>query len=154
VQTLSAANEFGGEESFASPPEQVYALLTDLDAMASTIPDLVSSERVDDRTLKCVIKPGFSFLRGTMRTTIALGECTPNDRAAMNVEAAGIGVGMVIGSQLDIQPEGTGSRLIWRAKIEQRKGLLAAVSPSLIRGAADQVIRHTWNAVRLKLGEV
>lgn len=150
---MSAANEFGGEESFASPPERVYALLTDLDAMASTIPDLVSSEKVDDRTLKCVIKPGFSFLRGTMRSTIQLGECTPNERAAMNVEAAGIGVGMLIASQLDIQPEGSGSRLIWRATIEQRKGLLAAVSPSLIRGAADQVIRHTWNAVRLKLGE-
>ena len=108
---------------------------------------------MDDHTLKCVIKPGFSFLRGTMRTTIQLGECKPDRQATMNVEAAGIGVGMVIASQLNIEPEGTGSRLIWQARIEQRKGLLAAVSPSLIRGAADQVIRHTWSAVRRKLGE-
>ena len=59
--------EFGGTEQFAAEPEKLYALLTDLDAMAGTIPDLVSAERVELRTLKCVVRPGFSFLRGTMR---------------------------------------------------------------------------------------
>ncbi len=65
---------FGGEESFAAPPERLFGLLTDLDGLADTIPDLVSSHRVDDRTLECVVRPGFSFLRGTMRVTIRLGE--------------------------------------------------------------------------------
>ncbi len=150
----NAANEFGGEESFASPPEHVYALLTDLDAMAGTIPDLVSSEKVDGRTLKCVVRPGFSFLRGTLKLTIQLAECLPSQQAAMNVEAQGIGVGMRVASELSIVPEDAGSRLLWRARVVERKGLLAAVSPSLIRGAADQVIRHTWSAVRKRLGEV
>lgn len=145
--------EFGGEEQFAASQERVYALLTNLDAMAATIPDLVSSERVDDRTMKCVVKPGFSFLRGTMRLTISLGDCEPTERAAMNVEAKGIGVGMSVMSQLQVIPEGDGSRLVWTARIEQLKGLMSAVSPTLIKAAADQVIRHAWSAVRKELGE-
>ncbi|MBI3837971.1 MAG: hypothetical protein HY288_08565 [Planctomycetia bacterium] len=68
--------EFGGEERFAASPEKLYELLTNLDAMASSIPDLVSAEKVDGRTMKCVVRPRFSFLRGTMRLTITLAEAS------------------------------------------------------------------------------
>jgi carbon monoxide dehydrogenase subunit G len=145
--------EFGGEEHFTASADRLYALLTNLDAMAGTIPDLVSSEKIDDYTMKCVIKPGFSFLRSTMRATISLSECQSPERATMNVDAQGIGVGMGIVSQLRIISEGTGSRLEWNARIEQVKGLISAVSPSLIKAAADQVIRHAWSSVRKELGE-
>ena len=145
--------EFGGEEHFAASQARVYALLTNLEAVAATIPDLVSSEKVDDRSMKCVVKPGFSFLRGTMRLTISLGDCRPPESAGMNVEAQGIGVGMSVVSQLQVIPEGDGSRLEWNAEIEQLKGLMSAVSPTLIKAAADQLIRHAWTAVRKELGE-
>jgi carbon monoxide dehydrogenase subunit G len=145
--------EFGGEETFRAAPEALYALLTNLDAMAATIPDLVSAERVDERTLKCVVRPGFSFLRGTMKLAIALGDTTPLERATMNVTAQGIGVGMNVISRLAIAPEGTGSKLTWSAEVAELKGLIAAVSPGLISAAADQVIRHAWSQVREQLGE-
>jgi carbon monoxide dehydrogenase subunit G len=150
---MAAAIEFGGQERFAAPPEKLYGLLTDLDAMAATIPDLVSSERADPHTLKCVVRPGFSFLRGTMRLAITLGDASPPERAAMTVGAQGIGVSMNVVSQLAIAPEGTGSQLTWTAKVDQLKGLIAAVSPALIKAAADQVIRHAWQQVRQRLGE-
>lgn len=145
--------EFGGLERFAAGAERLYALVTDLGAMAGTIPDLVSTEAADERTLKCVVRPGFSFLRGTLRLTIALADCQPPDRAAMNVEAQGIGLSMRVASQLQIAREGDGARLAWTARIEDLRGLISAVSPALIRAAADQVIRHTWSEVRKKLGE-
>ncbi len=145
--------EFGGEELFRASPEQLYGLLTDLDAMAATIPDLVSAEKVDGRTMKCVVRPGFSFLRGTMRLTIMLGETEPPSAAVMTVAAQGIGVSMSVLSRLVIAPEGDGSRLTWTAKVEELKGLIAAVSPGLITAAADQVIRHAWVKVRAQLGE-
>jgi carbon monoxide dehydrogenase subunit G len=156
VRTFQVANpttEFGGQERFAAAPETLYTLLTDLDAMASTIPDLVSSEKVDPRTLKCVVRPGFSFLRGTMKLTIALDQCQQPESAAMRVAAQGIGVSMNVSAELKISAEGTGSRLNWTAKIDERKGLIAAVSPGLIQAAADQVIRHAWSQVRRQLGE-
>lgn len=148
-----ATNEFGGEERFAATPEKLYGLLTNLDAMSATIPDLVSAERVDARTLKCVVRPGFSFLRGTMKLTLTLGETSPPSSAAMTVSAQSIGVAMDVASQLSISPDGSGSRLLWTARIEKLKGLISAVSPGLIKAAADQVIRHAWSQVRKQLGE-
>jgi carbon monoxide dehydrogenase subunit G len=145
--------EFGGEERFDAPPEKLYGLLTDLEAMAGTIPDLVSSEKIDERTLKCVVRLGFSFLRGTMKLTIAVDPANPPHDATMRVAAQGIGVGMNVVSQLKISAEAAGSRLDWSATVEELKGLIAAVSPALIRAAADQVFRHSWTAVRKKLGE-
>ncbi|HEV3137380.1 MAG TPA: SRPBCC domain-containing protein [Pirellulales bacterium] len=145
--------QFGGEERFVAAPEKLYELLTNLDAMAATIPDLVSAEKVDERTMKCVVRPGFSFLRGTMRLTIALGDAIRPESAAMSVTAQGIGVSMNVVSQLNISPEGPGSRLDWTARIQELKGLISAVSPGLIKAAADQVIRHAWGQVRKQLGE-
>ena len=117
-----ATNEFGGEERFAASPEKLYGLLTNLDAMSATIPDLVSAERVDERTLKCVVRPGFSFLRGTMKLTMTLGETSPPSSAAMTVSAQGIGVAMDVASQLSISPDGAGSRLLWTAQDRGAQG--------------------------------
>ena len=150
---MTSPIEFAGEEQFQASSDRVYALLTDLDAMAGTIPDLVSSERTGDRTLKCVVRPGFSFLRGTMKLQIDLADLQPPERAVMQVAAQGIGVSMRIVSQLQVTPEGSGAKLVWSAQVDQLKGLVAALSPSLIKAAADQVIRHAWTQVRKQLGE-
>jgi carbon monoxide dehydrogenase subunit G len=131
----------------------LFAQLTDLDQLAATIPDLVSSERVDECTLRCVVRPGFSFLRGTLKATIALSEVRPPEEATMNVAASGIGTSLSVASKLRIAPEGEGSRLIWEATVSDLKGLVAALSPTLIKAAADQVIRHAWQQIRAKLGE-
>jgi carbon monoxide dehydrogenase subunit G len=145
--------EFGGEQHFAASQEKLYALLTDLDAMAVTIPDLVSSEKIDDHTMRCVVRPGFSFLRGTMKLTIALSDLEKPTGATMSVAAQGIGVSMSVVSKLRIASEGTGSRLHWSATIAELKGLISAVSPALISAAANQVIAHSWTQVRERLGE-
>lgn len=145
--------EFGGEEVFAASPERVFAVLTDLDALASSIPDLVSSERPDANTLRCVVKPGFSFLRGTLKLAIAVSDLQPPRSATMTVAAQGIGVSMDVRSSIEVETEGTGSRLRWVAALERMTGLLSSVSPGLVKAAADQTIRHTWRQVRQRLGE-
>ena len=78
-----AGMQFGGEEVFAASQETVYAMLVDLDALAEGIPDVVSSERIDDRSLRAVVRPGFSFLRGTMKLKIELAELAPPTSALM-----------------------------------------------------------------------
>ncbi len=88
-----------------------------------------------------------------MKLSIDLGETQPPERATMVVTAQGIGVSMTVVSTLNISPDGAGSCLDWTARIEQLKGLISAVSPGLIKAAADQVIRHAWNEVHKQLGE-
>lgn len=142
---------FGGEERFDVPAEKVFALLTDLDQLAKNIPDLTSAERSGERTLNCVVRPGFSFLRGTLKLAIELDELEPPNHARMLIRAAGIGVQMLVESSLKIADEGTGARLNWEARVSELKGLVASVSPALIRGAADQVIRNSWSKIREQL---
>lgn len=145
--------QFGGEESFAAPPERLFAVLTDLDTLAATIPDLVSSERPDPQTLKCVVKPKFSFLRATLRLTISLSDLVPPRSATMHVQAEGIGASMQVASSLEIEAAGAGSRMKWTGTIERMGGLMATIPVGLVKGAADQIIRQAWQQVRVRLGE-
>ncbi len=88
---MPAPLTFGGKETLSAPPEQVFAALTDLDRLPRLIPELVSAEKIDDRTLNCVVRPGFSFLRGTLRMTIVVVDTNPPRTASMKVSATGIG---------------------------------------------------------------
>lgn len=145
--------EFGGEELFGAAPERVFAAVTDLDVLADTIPDLVSSERPDARTLKCVVKPRFSFLRATLRLTITLEDLRPPQSARMHIAGQGIGASIEVSSSLTMEAEGSGSRLRWTARIERTGGLMATVPSGLLKGAADQVIRQGWQQVRERLAK-
>lgn len=146
-----AALEFGGEEHFDAKPERLYTVLTDLDIMANNIPDLKSSEKVDEETLRCVVRPGFSFIRGTMKLTIKLDDLKPPESATMRIDAKGIGAEFRVESHFEISAQGDGALLKWTAHVPQMSGLVATISPALVRGAADQVIRQGWEKARLSL---
>ena len=107
---------FGGQESFRAAPEQVFTLLTDLEQMQRTIPDLTSAERIDEYTLKCVVRPGFSFLRGTMNLTISLAELVRAERATMQIAARGIGAQLEIVSNRGLRPSPTARDWIGRPR--------------------------------------
>jgi carbon monoxide dehydrogenase subunit G len=141
---------FGGEERFDVPPQKLFDELTNLDTLAATIPDLVSAERTDANTLKCVVRPGFSFLRGTMKLQISIGDVVSPEQATMHVAAQGIGISMRLESHLHIVPDGVGSLLKWDAQVLEMKGLISTVSPGLVKAAADQVVRMAWEGVRRK----
>jgi carbon monoxide dehydrogenase subunit G len=148
----SSPTQFSGEEQFTVEPARLYAVMTDLDVVTAMIPDLVSHRRVDPQTLECVVRPGFSFLRGTMKLTIGLADLVPPEKATMNVAAAGIGIGMQVRSFLEISAAPGGSLLKWQAEVHHLKGLIATVSPSLVRAAADQVVHQAWKMVHERVG--
>lgn len=143
--------EFNGEELFDVPPERLFAAVTDLDTLAGAIPDLVSSERPDARTLRCVVKPSFSFLKATLRLTISLSDLQPPRAATLHIVGQGIGAALEISSSLEIEPHDHGTRLRWHARIDRAGGLMATVPAGLMKGAADQVIRQGWRQVRERL---
>ena len=148
--------QFEGEETFAAPRERVYALLVDFDALPASIPDLTSSKKIDDRTLEAVVRPGFSFLRGTMKLRFTLDELTPPEAATLRIDASGIGVSMKVTSRMLLReatgPDGSpATTLAWKAEVSDLKGLVATVSPGLVRAAADQVVRNGWTQLHAKL---
>lgn len=149
ASTHTDARTFSGEESFAAHPDRTFAALIDPDVLARCIPDLVSSQRVDDRTLQCTIKPGFSFIRAKMKMTVVLDDVDAAGRSAtINIASKGIGASMKVQCRLVVHEHDGASRVAWEANVVELGGLIAAVSPALIRGAADKVIHDGWSALR------
>lgn len=142
--------EFSGEERFATSPDRLYSLLTDLDGFGASIPDLVSAKRIDERTLEATVRPGFSFLRGTMKLKIVLDELVPHESALMRIDSQGIGVVMKIESRLKLEPDGAETKLLWHAAVTEMKGLVATVSPGLVQAAAEQVLRDGWRQLHAR----
>ena len=93
-------------------------------------------------------------MRGTLKLTVTLSDLVPNQSATMRAQAKGIGAEMEVVTRMTIMPgEDGGSQLDWAATVEKRKGLVAPVSASLVRAAADHVVGRTWKKVRKELGE-
>jgi len=145
--------ELTGTEGFAAAREALFNHVTNVDTLATTIPDLVSAQRTAPGVLSCTVKPGFSFLRGTLKLRIELGELTPPKRAVMTVDAAGIGVAMRVESDLQIDEIETGSRLLWTARVTRLEGLIASIPKTLLGAAAQQVIKRGWERVREGLAD-
>jgi carbon monoxide dehydrogenase subunit G len=156
--------EFGGVEEFAAAAARVFAVVTDFDVLARVLPDVESSERVDANTLRCVVRPGFSFLRGKLNVTIVRQDAAGGDSltAQYRVESKAIGVQIVVETSLRVEavvdaseaasgPAGERSKLHWQATVVERKGLVAAVSASLLRAAAEKVIQATWQRLGAEL---
>ncbi len=156
--------ELSGVEQFAADAARVFGVVTDLDVLARVLPDVESSERPDADTLRCVVRPGFSFLRGKLNVTIARrqvaaahSESNPLS-ASFRVESKAIGVQIAVETSLRVEESddrrsnsGAGSALHWKAHVVERKGLVAAVSASLLRAAAEKVIHQTWGRLRSEL---
>lgn len=149
----SQLEPFTGEEIFAASPSRVFAALTDPDALAEAIPDKISHERVDDHTLRCTVRPGFSFVRANMRMMVTIAEAIPESDVVLQIASQGIGAGMNVDCRLRISPEESGSRIAWEARVNKLSGLITAVSPTLIRSAADKVIRDGWAGMRKQIEE-
>lgn len=143
--------QFGGAEHFDAEPARVFAAAIDLDAVPGNIPDLVSHERVDEHTLRAVVKPGVAFLRGTLKMEIQLVDLHPPESGTMMLLVQGIGTTIRVESKMKISAEGNGSRLDWQATVTEMKGLIATVSPGLVKATAEQTITQGWVRLRERL---
>jgi carbon monoxide dehydrogenase subunit G len=150
---MAAIPPFAGEQHLPFPPERVFAALRELEAVARRMPDVASVERVDGHTLKLVVKPGFSFLRGTLRVTMSVEETAPGRSLVQTARSEGIGMSMTIRSEISLSSAEGGTAAAWRAEVTERKGLVAAVGASLIQAAANKVLADGWSAVSRTLEE-
>lgn len=146
---MTTYEPFSGTERLAASPDAVYAFVTNLDELVKIVPGLVSSERVGDSAIKCSVRPGFSFIRTTLKQTFTIVERVPGKRIVMQVDASGIGTAFTVKAEMDLSPaEGGACDLKWTATIQKMTGLVAAVGTTIIRAAADQVIKQGFDGMR------
>jgi carbon monoxide dehydrogenase subunit G len=142
---------FEGTRDFAQPPPEVWAKLTDARFLAQCLPGVETVKQADADVADCVLRPGFSFVRGTLELNLRVTERVKDTSARIQTHAKGIGSTSDVEATLRLAPQGDGTRLEWAADITELGGLLKAVPQGLVRASAQKVIADAWAAVEARL---
>lgn len=142
---------FEGDREFAVPPAEAHARLTDVAFLVACIPDVETVRAVDAGRAELVLRPGFSFVRGTLEVTLRLVE-REAPGATFHLSSKGIGSSSEVRTTLAIAENGAGARVHWVAEVTSLGGLLKMVPAGLIRGAAEKVINDAWDRIGRAMG--
>ena len=142
---------FEGEKDFPQPPAELWARLSDARFLVQCMPDVESVAEAEVDHAKMVLRPGFSFVRGTLEATLHILDAVAPTTARYTIANKGIGSNADVEATIALAPQGIGTRVRWTAEIKTLGGLLKMVPSGLIRGAAQKVVNDTWNAVEAKL---
>jgi carbon monoxide dehydrogenase subunit G len=142
---------FEGEKDFSLAAAELWTKLTDARFLAGCLPDVESvTEQQPDRAA-LVLRPGFSFVRGTLDVVLRVVDAVSPTSARYEIASKGIGSSADVEAMIALSAEGNGTRVRWTAEIKTLAGLLKMVPSGLIRGAAQKVIHDAWSALEAKL---
>jgi carbon monoxide dehydrogenase subunit G len=139
---------FEGDRDFNQGQAEMFARLTDARFLVQCIPDVetITSQDADNAVL--VLRPGFSFVRGTLEVTLQVVDRVSPTSARVLLLSKGIGSSADVEAGLALSSEREGvTRVHWTAEIKSLGGLLKMVPSGLIRGAAEKVINDAWARV-------
>jgi carbon monoxide dehydrogenase subunit G len=142
---------FEGDRDFTQAPADLWSKLTDPQFLVVCIPDVQKVESASADQAKLVLRPGFSFARGTLDIDLKVVDAVAPTSARMIIHGKGIGSSSHVEATLALSPQGSGSRVHWVAEIKELGGLLKLVPGGLIRGAAEKVVNDAWTAVGARL---
>jgi carbon monoxide dehydrogenase subunit G len=142
---------FEGDKEFAQAPADLWAKVTDARFLVSCLPDVETVKQVEADRAECILRPGFSFVRGTLEINLEVKEKTPTSFARLVSRGKGIGSTSTVEVTLTLAPHDQGTRIHWTADIKELGGLLKPVPQGLIKAAAQKVIADVWRLVEAKL---
>ena len=136
---------------FRTPRPSCSRRLSDARFLVECIPDVesVTSQEADRATL--ILRPGFSFVRGTLEVTLQVVDVVPPTAERVLLHSKGIGSTSDVEASLTLTAQESGTRVHWIAEVKSLGGLLKMVPHGLVRGAAEKVINDAWNRLTEKL---
>jgi carbon monoxide dehydrogenase subunit G len=142
---------FEGDRDFRQGPAEVWAKLTDARFLAQCVPDVETVRQAQPDRAELVLRPGFSFVRGTLDLTLQVADAVAPSSARLVLRAKGMGSSSDVEATLALAPQDEGTRVHWAVEVKALGGLLKPVPPGLIRGAAQKVVEDAWAAVEARL---
>ena len=142
---------FEGEKDFPQSPTELWTKLSDARFLVQCIPDVESVTEAESDHARLVLRPGFSFVRGTLEATLRVVDAVAPTAARYLIANKGIGSSAEVEAIIALAPQGTGTRVHWTAEVKTLGGLLKMVPSGLVRGAAQKVVNDAWSAVETKL---
>jgi carbon monoxide dehydrogenase subunit G len=142
---------FEGDTDFPQLPAVVFAKLSDAGFLVQCIPGVEEIKKSEPAASICILRPGFSFVRGTLEITMQVAESVAGSKIGAVAHARGIGSSNDVEAVLLLAPQDGGTRVHWTADVTNLGGLLRAIPQGLLRGAAQKVIADVWESIKAKL---
>lgn len=142
---------FEGDRDFPQPPAELFARLSDARFLVECIPDVETVHEQAPQSARLTLRPGFSFVRGTLEVALSLVDVVAPTSARVVLASKGIGSTADVEATLSLSDREGGSRVHWTAEVKKLGGLLKMVPGGLVRGAAEKVINDAWASVSQKL---
>jgi carbon monoxide dehydrogenase subunit G len=136
---------FEGDRDFPQAPGELFARLADARFLVQCVPDVESVASAEADRAVLVLRPGFSFVRGTLETTLQVVDAVAPTALRVLLHSKGIGSSSDVEAALALAPREAGTRVHWTAEVKSLGGLLKLVPSGLVRGAAEKVINDAWN---------
>jgi carbon monoxide dehydrogenase subunit G len=144
--------KLSGDKDFRQSPAEAWPQLSDARFIVTCIPDVTEVSRAEPSLAEFKVRPGFSFVRGTLSMVLTVTEAREPISVAIRVIGKGIGSSSTVEAMSQLTPSAAGTHLHWQADIVDLGGLLKAVPQGLIQAAAQKVIADLWTMVETKLG--
>ena len=142
---------FEGDTDLAPGPAELSAQLGDARFLVQCVPGVEKVTLAEADRAVCTLRPGFSFVRGTLDVTLSVVERN-EEHTRVTIHSKGVGTTSDLEVVLRYAPHDAGTRVHWSADVSQLGGLLKAVPQGLIKGAAQKVVAEAWANARTKLG--
>ncbi len=142
---------FEGDKEFLQGPAEVWNQLSDARFLVQCIPGLETVAEATPTLARCILRPGFSFVRGTLEVTLTVVEALADRLTRVLVQGKGIGSTSAVEVALELAPGEQGTQAHWTADIKELGGLLKAVPQGLIKASAQKVIADLFVAVDARL---
>lgn len=140
-----------GEKDLARPLEEVWAKLSDARFLVQCIPGVESVASAEADQAVCVLRPGFSFVRGTLEVTLRVVERVPGQSVRAQAHSKGIGSTSDVETRVTFTPRDGGAHLDWTVEIQDLGGLLKAVPQGLVKASAQKVVADLWASLEARL---
>ena len=137
---------FTGQEKFLQSPIKIWEHLVNIEILARCIPGLEKIENTEPQKLSFHVRPGLSFLQGTLKCTLEIVDEQAPWRLRLLVHSKGIGSSAKVVIPLELSTSEAGTRLAWTVEIQELGGLLKPLGKSLVTSAAKKVFEDTWKA--------
>jgi carbon monoxide dehydrogenase subunit G len=137
-------SSFEGDRDFQQAPTDLWKRLSDVRFLVECVPDVESVREVQADRAALVLKPGFSFVRGTLEVELRLLEAVAPTTVRVGMHSKGIGSSSEVELSLTLSDHAGGTRIHQVVEIKSLGGLLKLVPAGLIRGAAQKVLEDAW----------
>lgn len=143
--------EMTGEQLIPVPQQKVWEGLNDPEVLKACIPGCETIERVTDTEYRIAMTAAVGPVKAKFNGKLLLADLNPPNSYRLSFEgsggAAGFGKG---GAEVALAPEGTGTRLAYKANA-QVGGKLAQVGSRLIDGVARKMAEEFFTRFNAKL---